>query len=166
VEHPLWTPGTPLRGLAALGALRRAVPALAGWAAAADARDVLVTGPGRAGAELAGCDLVLVLGPAPASDAPESAAPAGAPTYRVPTYRVADVADVELTALAGAGRVGVVVAESAAPQLTGAVLRALAGLGPVRVRAVRDADERVRALAENVHTSEENVVSTVPREVS
>jgi 4-hydroxy-3-methylbut-2-en-1-yl diphosphate reductase len=50
-EHPLWSAGTPARGIAALRALRRARPAVRDWlaaarpAAGAGAREILLAGP-------------------------------------------------------------------------------------------------------------------------
>ncbi len=44
-EHPLWTVGTVSRGITALRALRRAIPALDRWARAIGARDVLLASP-------------------------------------------------------------------------------------------------------------------------
>ncbi|HEU4675217.1 MAG TPA: 4-hydroxy-3-methylbut-2-enyl diphosphate reductase [Motilibacteraceae bacterium] len=44
-DHPLLHPGTPLRGVRALAALRRAAPVLRDWVAAAGAREVLLAGP-------------------------------------------------------------------------------------------------------------------------
>jgi 4-hydroxy-3-methylbut-2-enyl diphosphate reductase len=41
----LWRAGTPARGLAALGALRRAAPVLDAWAAAVGDREVVLAGP-------------------------------------------------------------------------------------------------------------------------
>jgi 4-hydroxy-3-methylbut-2-en-1-yl diphosphate reductase len=44
-EHPLWSVGTPARGIAALDQLRRAAPALADWVAALRPREVLLANP-------------------------------------------------------------------------------------------------------------------------
>jgi 4-hydroxy-3-methylbut-2-enyl diphosphate reductase len=44
-DRPLLRPGTPGRGIAALRALRRAVPAFEQWAAATGPREVLLAGP-------------------------------------------------------------------------------------------------------------------------
>jgi 4-hydroxy-3-methylbut-2-enyl diphosphate reductase len=44
-QHPLWSVGTPARGVAALRALRRAVPALHQWAAATGARELVLASP-------------------------------------------------------------------------------------------------------------------------
>jgi 4-hydroxy-3-methylbut-2-en-1-yl diphosphate reductase len=38
-DHPLWRPGTVLRGIAALRTLRRAAPAIAEWVAAMDTQN-------------------------------------------------------------------------------------------------------------------------------
>jgi 4-hydroxy-3-methylbut-2-enyl diphosphate reductase len=43
--RPLWGPGTPARGVAALRALRRAAPALEQWTAATGAREILLASP-------------------------------------------------------------------------------------------------------------------------
>jgi 4-hydroxy-3-methylbut-2-enyl diphosphate reductase len=43
--RPLLRPGTPVRGLAALSALRRAAPVIDAWAAATGEREVLLAGP-------------------------------------------------------------------------------------------------------------------------
>jgi 4-hydroxy-3-methylbut-2-en-1-yl diphosphate reductase len=50
-DHPLWRPGTVVRGIRALRALRRAAPAVAQWAAAAHEREVLL-GHGTEDADL------------------------------------------------------------------------------------------------------------------
>jgi 4-hydroxy-3-methylbut-2-enyl diphosphate reductase len=44
-DSPLWSLGTPVRGVAALGALRRAAPALSAWVAATRPRDVWLANP-------------------------------------------------------------------------------------------------------------------------
>jgi 4-hydroxy-3-methylbut-2-enyl diphosphate reductase len=44
-EHPLWSLGAVPRGIRALGALRRTVPALEAWSAALGAREVLLASP-------------------------------------------------------------------------------------------------------------------------
>jgi 4-hydroxy-3-methylbut-2-enyl diphosphate reductase len=44
-NHPLWGPGTPARGVAALRALRRSAPALRQWAAATGEREILLASP-------------------------------------------------------------------------------------------------------------------------
>jgi 4-hydroxy-3-methylbut-2-enyl diphosphate reductase len=44
-DHPLWRLGTPVRGVAALRALRRAVPALHQWAAATGPRELVLASP-------------------------------------------------------------------------------------------------------------------------
>jgi 4-hydroxy-3-methylbut-2-enyl diphosphate reductase len=44
-DHGLWTPGTIGRGIAALRALRRAIPALEQWAASVGPRDVVLAEP-------------------------------------------------------------------------------------------------------------------------
>jgi 4-hydroxy-3-methylbut-2-enyl diphosphate reductase len=43
--RPLWGPGTPARGVAALRALRRAAPVLEQWTAATGAREILLASP-------------------------------------------------------------------------------------------------------------------------
>ncbi|MBA3907533.1 MAG: 4-hydroxy-3-methylbut-2-enyl diphosphate reductase, partial [Pseudonocardiales bacterium] len=44
-DHPLWSVGTPARGLLALRSLRACLPALEQWAAAAGHREVVLAGP-------------------------------------------------------------------------------------------------------------------------
>ncbi|MDQ7905762.1 4-hydroxy-3-methylbut-2-enyl diphosphate reductase [Phytohabitans sp. ZYX-F-186] len=44
-DHPLWSLGTPARGVRALRALRRAAPALRQWAAATGPRELLLASP-------------------------------------------------------------------------------------------------------------------------
>jgi 4-hydroxy-3-methylbut-2-en-1-yl diphosphate reductase len=44
-EQPLLRPGMPLRGIKALASLRRAAPAIDGWAAATAERELLLAGP-------------------------------------------------------------------------------------------------------------------------
>jgi 4-hydroxy-3-methylbut-2-en-1-yl diphosphate reductase len=44
-DSPLWSFGTPARGVAALNALRRAAPAIADWSAAARPREVVLASP-------------------------------------------------------------------------------------------------------------------------
>lgn len=103
-DHPLWSLGTPARGIRALRALRRAVPALQQWAAATGPRDVLLAGPHpfRAGE----VDLVL---------------------------EVDELSQVDLRGLAGARRVGVTSGASAPPRLVDDLVHCLSGLGPVTV---------------------------------
>jgi len=114
--RPLWRPGTPARGVRALRALRRAVPAFAQWAAATGAREVTPADP----------DLVLVVGP----DSRRLAEREG-----VPAYPVDDAGQVDLRWLAGARRVAIVAGATPPPPLVDELVHCLSGLGPV-TRAV------------------------------
>ncbi|BCB91758.1 hypothetical protein [Phytohabitans suffuscus] len=127
-DHPLWSFRTPARGVRALRALRRAVPALRWWAAATGARQVLLADPRPF--HPGECDLVLVAGRSDAGRLVEVAGREG-----VPAYQVDDVGQVDLRWLAGAARLGVVTAETPSPPLVGDLVHCLSGLGPVTVRS-------------------------------
>src|SRR5690606_17931815 len=125
-DHPLWRPGTVIRGFRALRALRRAAPAIAPWAAAAHEREVLIAGPDPADPQLSGADLVLVL------DSPR-------PSGRHDARLVRDAAEVDLRWLAGAHRIGIAADASAAPpHLVDDLVRTLTGLGPIRFTMPRE----------------------------
>jgi 4-hydroxy-3-methylbut-2-en-1-yl diphosphate reductase len=97
-----------------------------------------------------GCDLVLVVGSANSSNSlrlVEVAQREG-----VPAQLVDEAGEVDLALLAGARRVGISAGASAPPHLVDELLHCLTGLGPVRVRNTRVADE--------------NIQFTLPREVS
>ncbi|MFD0744950.1 hypothetical protein ACFQ1L_26390 [Phytohabitans flavus] len=127
-EHPLWRFGTPARGVRALRALRRAVPALQQWAAATGYRELRVADQ----PSFDGADLVLVAGRA---SSPETRRLVAAALHdRLPVHLVDDVRRVDLRWLAGARRVDITAAASAPPGLVDDLIRCLSGLGPVTVR--------------------------------
>lgn len=142
----LLSPGTAVRGLRALHALRAAGPALAEWAAAAGAREVVLLGHAdhewAVRARAAGCDLVLLAGPAHCSVV---RTPAGvAERAGCPVWPVGDVAGVDLRRLRGAGRIGLTAAARAPRGLVDDLVHALTGLGPVTLRERRGAEEDLR----------------------
>jgi 4-hydroxy-3-methylbut-2-enyl diphosphate reductase len=128
-DAPLWSVTTPARGVVALRALRRTVPALRQWAAATGPRDVLLA---AARSVATRSDLVLVVGGSGASDTRllvEIVERVG-----VPTHVVHEVGDVDLRWLAGAARIGVTVGGAAPPDLARELVYCLSGLGPVALR--------------------------------
>lgn len=144
--HPLWRPGTVLRGISGLRSLRAAAPALREWCEAAGAGEILLASATtnrqaalRAVAEHA--DLVLVVGSGNSSNSKglvEVARRLGAPAHLVD-----DVSEVDLRWLAGAPRIGITAGASAPPHLVEKLIRCLAGLGR-SVSESRVADEDVQ----------------------
>jgi hypothetical protein len=158
MDHPLWRPGTLARGVAGLRALRRAVPALEQWARATGPREVLLASAAPATTDrqqavravARACDLVLVVGSANSSNSlrlVEVARREG-----VPAQLVDDAGEVDLAALAGAGRIGITAGASAPPHLVDELVHCLTGLGPVDVR--------------NTHVADEDIQFTLPKEVA
>jgi 4-hydroxy-3-methylbut-2-en-1-yl diphosphate reductase len=154
IDHPLWQVGTLHRGVSALRTLRACRPALEWWAAATGPREVLLAAPrsscaGAARAISGQVDLVLVLGSPHSSHSVrlmEVAQREG-----VPAYLVEDVSEIDLGALAGARRLGIIAGASAPPHLVDQIVHCLGGLGPVSTIESR--------------LIEEDVTFALPREV-
>jgi hypothetical protein len=154
IDHPLWQVGTLYRGLSALRTLRACRPALESWAAAAGPREVLLAAPRSscpdAARVIAGqVDLVLVAGSPRSSHAVRLVEVAQ--REGVPAYLVEDVHEIDLGALAGMRRLGIVAGASAPPHLVDQIVHCLGGLGPVRTTESR--------------LIEEDVTVALPREV-
>ncbi|WP_024799643.1 hypothetical protein [Nocardia sp. BMG51109] len=138
-DAPLVHPGTVLRGIRALHALRCAAPVLDQWSAALGEREVLLAGPSATDSDppdlSSRIDLVLALG-SPATALTEAAAGQG-----IPVQAVHRVDEVDLGLLAAARRIAVSVTPTVPPSLTSDLLDALSGLGPVRAREATVTDE-------------------------
>lgn len=151
-DHPLWSPGTVVRGVRALRALRRAAPALHQWAAATGARE-LMSASGRAvrlsdgdaghwqrraTAVARQSELVLVVASSTSRRASSTSRRLVEVVERegVPAQVVSDVSQVDLGWLAGVDRIGLLAAVSAPPRLVQELTACLAGLGPLQVREV------------------------------
>ncbi len=119
-DPPLWHAGTLRRGVSALRTLRACRPAVEWWAAATGPRELLLAAPVALASEV---DLVLVAGSADSLRLVEGA----------PAHLGEDVSEIDLRWLAGTTRVGITAGAGAAPGLVEQIVRALGGLGPVRV---------------------------------
>ncbi|MGH3852483.1 MAG: hypothetical protein ACRDR6_03105 [Pseudonocardiaceae bacterium] len=120
-DHPLWSLGTPRRGVRALRALRACQPALEWWAAATGPREILLTDPRSLTGQV---DLALVVG---SLDLVAAARRAG-----VPAYLVQDTHEIDLRWLAGTTRLGIIADASTPPRLVARIVHCLGGLGPLR----------------------------------
>jgi 4-hydroxy-3-methylbut-2-enyl diphosphate reductase len=143
-RHPLWSVGTAARGIRALRALRRAVPALDQWATATGPREVFLAGADpQAVREVArDTELVLVLGSGSHPDSRLLADLAG--QAGTPAQLVDEAGAIDLRWLAGIGRIGIITGATAPPQLANDVVACLTGLGPVTVRRTPSVGEDIR----------------------
>lgn len=124
-DHPLWSLGTPRRGVRALRALRACQPALEWWAAATGPREILLAAPRSLRAIASQVDLALVVG-----------SPDSVPAARrvgVPAHLVQDVHEIDLRWLAGTTRLGIIADASTPPRLVTRIVHCLGGLGPVHM---------------------------------
>ncbi|MGH3828733.1 MAG: hypothetical protein ACRDQX_16420, partial [Pseudonocardiaceae bacterium] len=119
-DHPLWSLGTPRRGMRALRALRACQPALEWWAAATGPREILLTDPRSLAGQV---DLALVVG---SPDLVAAARRAG-----VSAYLVQDTHEIDLRWLAGTTRLGIIADGATPPRLVARIVHCLGGLGPV-----------------------------------
>jgi 4-hydroxy-3-methylbut-2-enyl diphosphate reductase len=128
-EHPLWRIGTVWRGIAALRALRRAVPALDQWARATGRRAVRLTlGHDEQAVRILArtSDVIIVIDPTRSWRPGPDAEPA-------PVHVVGNADQIDLAWLAAANRIGLVVGASVPGSLVDQVVAVLAGLGAVRI---------------------------------